>query len=92
MGVVDAQDPLSFREIELLMADRAVEVTDETIRTWCAKFGPEYARRLRRHQPQTRDVWHLDEVLVKIGGVRKHLWRVVGQHGNVLDIPIQAER
>lgn len=26
---------LSFRDIELLMAERGVEVTYETIRTWC---------------------------------------------------------
>ena len=46
---------LSFREIELLMAERGVDVTYETIRTWCARFGPEYARRLRRRSPRTDD-------------------------------------
>ncbi|MDV6278215.1 IS6 family transposase [Rhodococcus erythropolis] len=83
---------LSLREIELLMAERGVEVTYETIRTWCTRFGPEYARRLRRRQPQTGDKWHLDEVFVKIRGVRKYLWRAVDQHGNVLDILIQSRR
>ncbi|MDV6278762.1 IS6 family transposase, partial [Rhodococcus erythropolis] len=39
---------LSFREIELLMAARGIEVSCETIRTWCTRFGPEYARSLRR--------------------------------------------
>lgn len=80
---------LSFREIELLMAARGIEVTYETIRTWCTKFGPEYARTLRRHQPRAGDKWHLDEVFVKIGGVHKYLWRAIDQHGNVLDILIQ---
>ncbi|MDV6278292.1 IS6 family transposase [Rhodococcus erythropolis] len=84
--------PLSFREIELMMAERGVEVTYETIRIWCIRFGPEYARRLRRHQPQAGDKWHLDEVFVNIGGVRKYLWRAVDQHGNVLDILIQSRR
>ena len=83
---------LSFREIELLMADRGVEVTYETIRTWCARFGPEYARRLRRRAPQAGDRWHLDEVFIKIGGVRKYLWRAVDQHGTVLDVLIQSKR
>ena len=41
--------PLSFREVEELMVVRGVIVTYETIRQWCAKFGPEYACRLRRH-------------------------------------------
>src|SRR6476660_3351816 len=32
--------PLSFREVEELMLVRGVIVTYETIRQWCAKFGP----------------------------------------------------
>ena len=35
--------PLSFREVEELMLVRGVVVSYETIRQWCAKFGPEYA-------------------------------------------------
>ncbi|MDV6278271.1 IS6 family transposase [Rhodococcus erythropolis] len=84
--------PLSLREIELLMAERGIEVTYETIRTWCTRFGPEYARSLRRRTPHPGDKWHLDEVFVNIGGVRKYLWRAVDQHGNVLDILIQSRR
>ena len=34
--------PLSFREVEELMLVRGVIVSYETIRQWCAKFGPEY--------------------------------------------------
>src|SRR5207244_1227570 len=33
---------LSLREVEELLADRGVTVTYETIRAWCAKFGPSY--------------------------------------------------
>ena len=35
--------PLSFREVEELMLVRGVIVSYETIRQWCAKFGPVYA-------------------------------------------------
>lgn len=34
----------------------------------------------------------LDEVFVKIGGVRKYLWRAVDQHADALDILIQGKR
>ena len=54
--------PLSFREVEELMLVRGVIVTYETIRQWCAKFGPVYAAGLRRRQPRPGDTWHLDEV------------------------------
>jgi putative transposase len=83
---------LSFREIELLMLARGIEVTYETIRKWCARFGPKYARRLRRRQPRAGDKWHLDEVFIDVAGVRKYLWRAVDQHGNVLDILVQSRR
>jgi putative transposase len=84
--------PLSFREVEELMGVRGVIVSYETIRQWCAKFGPEYACRLRRRQPRPGDKWHLDEVFVTINGRRQYLWRAVDQDGNVLDILVQPRR
>ena len=54
--------PLSFREVEELMVVRGVIVTYETIRQWCAKFGPVYAAGLRRRQPRPGDKWHLDVI------------------------------
>ena len=59
------------------MVARGVVVTYETIRSWCAKFGPEYACRLRRRQPRPGDEWHLDEVLLTINGRWQYLWRAV---------------
>ncbi len=38
----------------------------ETVRQWCRKFGPQYARSLKRRQGRLGDIWHLDEVFVKI--------------------------
>ena len=75
--------PLSFREVEELMLVRGVIVTYETIRQWCAKFGPVYAAGLRRRQPRPGDTWHLDEVFLTINGRRQYLWRAVDQDGNV---------
>ena len=82
--------PLSFREVEELLLVRGVIVTYETIRQWCAKFGPVYAAGLRRRQPRPGDTWHLDEVFVTINGRRHYLWRAVDQDGNVLDILVQT--
>jgi transposase-like protein len=39
-------------------------VTYETVRKWCRKFGPEYARRLKRRQGRLDDEWRLDELFV----------------------------
>ena len=48
------------------------------MRQWCEKFGPQYARNLRRRQARLGDVWHLDEVFVNIQGLRHYLWRAEG--------------
>src|SRR5919206_2502369 len=83
---------LSLREVEELLAERGVSVSYETIRAWCATFGPGYATGLRRRQARTSDKWHLDEVLLKIEGKRHWLWRAVDKDGVVLDILVQQRR
>ncbi len=59
---------LSFREVEDLLAERGITVSYETIRRWCAKFGLEYVRRLKRRQGRLGDRWFLDEVFETING------------------------
>ncbi len=66
---------LSFRDVEDLLAERGITVTYETVRQWCRKFGPEFARRLKRRQGRLGDTWHLDELFVTIQGRRHYLWR-----------------
>jgi putative transposase len=60
--------PLSFGEVEELMRVGGVAVSYETIRRWCAKFGPAYANQLPRRRPRPGDKWHLDAVFVGING------------------------
>jgi putative transposase len=83
---------LSFRDVEELLAKRGIIVTYETIRQWCGKFGPAYARILRRRQGGLGDIWHLDELFVNIQGKRHYLWRAVDQDGDVIDILVQRYR
>ncbi len=83
---------LSLRDVAELMLARGIVVSHETIRAWCAKFGPEYARGLRRRAPRPGDTWFPGEVFVKIGGIRKCLWRAVDQEGIVLDVLVQSRR
>ena len=81
---------LSFRDAEDLLAQRGVTVTYETIRQWCQRFGPVYARQLRRRRGRMGDTWHLDEVFVTIQGRQQYLWRAVDEDGDVLDILVQS--
>jgi putative transposase len=36
---------LSLRDVELIMAERGIAVTNESIRLWCLEFGTDFARR-----------------------------------------------
>jgi len=83
---------LSLREVEELMLERGVDVSYETIRRWTVKFGPLIAHYLRRRQLRPGDVWHLDEVVVKIAGRAFWLWRAVDQNGVVLEDILQSRR
>jgi len=83
---------LSLRDVEDLLAERGIVVSHETVRQWCRKFGPDYARKLRRRQGRLGDTWHLDELFVNIGGRRHYLWRAVDQDGDVIDILVQRWR
>ena len=84
--------PLSYRDVEELMAEHGIVLRDETIRQWCQKFGQQYANQLHRRRVQTGDKWHLDEVFLTINGKLHYLWRAVDQRGNVLDILVQSQR
>ena len=45
--------PLSFRDIEDLLAERGIEVSYETVRRWSLKFGRAYAANLRETRSGT---------------------------------------
>ena len=83
---------LSHRDIEDLLAERGITVSYESIRLWCNKFGPEYAKRLKRRHQGFGDTFYIDEVFVKIGGQQQYLWRAVDQDGEVVDVFLQARR
>jgi putative transposase len=80
---------LSLRDVELILAERGITVTRESIPNWCRKFGSEFATRLRQRRPKPGDTWHLDEVFLRINGALHYLRRAVDQHGVVLDILVQ---
>jgi transposase-like protein len=66
---------LSHRDIEDILAERGITVSRESIRLWCIKFGPLYARRLKRRLWGYGDTFYIDEVFA---GVPDHSdqWQV----------------
>jgi len=83
---------LSFREVEKLLAEQGITVTYESVRQWCQKFGPDYARKLQKRQERLGDTWHIDEVFVSIQGEQQYLWRAVDQDADTINMLMQRRR
>jgi transposase-like protein len=49
---------LSYRDVEDLLAERGLDVSDETVPRWVLKFGPLFARELCRRRPRLTARWH----------------------------------
>ena len=84
--------PLSFRDVEELLAERGIRVSYETIRRWVAKFGGQYGEELQKREIRLGKTWHMDEMAVRIGGKQHWLWRAVDEHGTTLDVLLQERR
>ncbi len=83
---------LSIRDVEELLAQRGIEVSREAVRCWVIKFGPLIAANLRRRRSPPTGRWHLDEMVVRIGGRRIYPWRAVDDEGEALDVLVQRRR
>jgi IS6 family transposase len=77
---------LSYRDAEELLAERGITVDHVTIYRWVQRFTPEFieAAGFCRHAPGDR--WFADETYVKAAGRWTYLYRVIDQHGQVIDV------
>jgi putative transposase len=83
---------LSLRDVELILAERGIVVTHESIRHWCLKFGSDFARSYADDGRSQESPGISMRVFIRIKGVLHYLWRAVDQHGVVLDILVQDRR
>ncbi|MBU2868416.1 IS6 family transposase [Pacificibacter marinus] len=86
--------PLSLRQVEDILHERGIDITHETIRFWWNRFGPLFAKEIRKNKGDRHSNWrwHIDEVFVKINGERFYLWRAVDQEGTVLESFVSKRR
>ena len=73
--------PLSYRDLELMLADRGVEVDHVSLYRWVQRFAPELEKRLWRHLRPCRGPWHVAETSVRVNGQWRYLYRVVDGAG-----------
>lgn len=54
----------SLRDIQVLMLQRGIEVSHETINQWIHVFGTMFINVLKKRKVKRGDKWHMDEQCV----------------------------
>ncbi|BBU97216.1 class 1 integron integrase IntI1 delta [Providencia rettgeri] len=74
--------PISYRDLEEMLAERGISVDHTTIYRWVQCYAPEMEKRLRWFWRRGFDPsWRLDETYVKVRGKWTYLYRAVDKLG-----------
>jgi transposase-like protein len=84
--------PISYRDLELMLADRGVEVDHTTVFRWIQAYAPELEKRIRPHLRPSDGSWRVDETYVKVKGRWAYLYRAVDSRGQTIDFLLSAKR
>ena len=83
---------LSYRDVEELLAERAVNVDHVTVFRWVLRFTPLLADAARPCRRAVGDRWFVDETYVKVAGRWRYVYRAADQHGQIIDVFVSPRR
>jgi transposase, IS6 family len=84
--------PISYRDLELMLADRGVDVKHTTIFRWIQAYAPELEKKIRPHLRSSNGSWRVDETYVRVKGRWAYLYRAVDSRGQTIDFLLSAKR
>lgn len=84
--------PISYRQLEEMMAEHGVDVDHATLNRWVLKYIPLLEREFRTHKQPVGLSWRLDETYVRVKGSWKYLYRAVDKAGATVDFLLTAKR
>ncbi len=89
--------PLSLRNVEDLLYERGIDICHETVRHWWNRFGLMFAADIRKRRVSAMRQfrhwrWHLDEMVVRVNGEHRYLWRAVDHEGEMLESYVTKRR
>jgi IS6 family transposase len=84
--------PVSFRDVERILADRGVSVDHTAVSRWTQRYAPEIEKRVGPHLRMTNGSWRVDETYIKVRGQWTYLYRAVDSHRQTIDFLRSARR
>jgi transposase-like protein len=86
------QFPISYRDLEHMLADRGVKVDHTTLFRWIQAYAPEHVKRIRPHLRMTNGSWRVDETYIRVKGKWVYLYRAVDARGQTVDFLLSPKR
>jgi transposase-like protein len=86
------QFPISYRDLERMLADRSVQADHTTLFRWIQAYAPEFDKRIRPHLRMTNGSWRVDETYIRVKGEWVYLYRAVDAAGQTIDFLLSPKR
>ncbi|SED44926.1 IS6 family transposase [Rhodobacter sp. 24-YEA-8] len=84
--------PVSYRDLEEIMAERGVAVDHATLNRWVVRYAPRLAGQAQIRKRQTATSWRTDETYIKVRGRWTYLYRAVDRDGQTIDFMLSERR
>lgn len=84
--------PLSYRNLEEMMAERGLTVDHSTIARWVLHYAPILNERIRREMRRPNRSWRVDETYVRVAGQWTYLYRAIDSAGDTIDFLLSPKR
>ena len=84
--------PLSYRNLEEMMAERGLTIDHSTIARWVLRYAPVLNQRIRSEMRHPNRFWRVDETSIRVAGQWAYLYRAIDSAGNTIDFLVSPYR
>ena len=84
--------PLSYRNLEEIMAERGLAIDRSTIARWVLRYAPVLNERIRSEMRNPNRSWRVDETYIRVAGRWTYLYRAIDSAGNTVDFLLSPYR
>ena len=84
--------PLSYRNLEEMMAERGLAIDHSTIARWVLRYAPVLNERIRSEMRNPNRSWRVDERYIHVAGRWTYLYRAIDSAGNTIDFLLSPYR